>query len=1029
MSFEVGRLSAALTLDGVQEFNRGLDQAGQKLKATGNEAKTASGQTSSFFQGVKQAATETPQQLTLMGSAFTKVGLAAGAAATVAIAKWANFDQAMSNVSAATHESAANMKLLEQAALDAGARTVFSATEAANAIEELAKAGVSTADILAGGLDGALDLAAAGGLGVADAAGIAATALKTFNLEGSDMSHVADLLAAGAGKAMGDVSDLSAAMNQSAMVANATGLSIEETTAGLAAFASQGLLGSDAGTSFKSMLQSLTPSSQAAADTMAELGISAYDSQGNFIGLAEFAGQLQGALSDLSVEQQQAALKTIFGSDAIRAATVLYSEGADGIREWEDAVSDQGYAADTAAARLDNLKGDLEALGGALDTAFIQSGSGANDALRDLVQLVTRAVDAYNELPAPLQSATVGAALLVAGVGLLGGAFMTATVKAYEFKTAAAELGLSGARARAGLGSLVTFLGGPWGIALGLATVTTLGFNRAMEESKVSAQEMEIALKQGKNGFEAMQAEAGKGLNVAWVYDMASSVSNLGAVLDENAGYANSFTKFFLQNFDDRSAIENVNELGRSLASMASTDLSEAASQFEAFGEAAGLNREQLGLALDEMPEFKSALLDAANAQGIATDEASLLALALGEVDVSASDSSSSATSAADAYMQQGDAAAEAAEALQGLIDALMRANGIGQDSEQANAAYQQTLADVQEHIANAQAGVDGFSASLDANTLEGAKNRDMFAGLAEDSQAVAQAQFDVESATLSAEDAAANYRARLEEGRNALIDQITALTGNRDAAVQFADQVYQIPDIHETEIMAETAKAQADVAAFTSALNDVPNEKWTSLFVNRGNSAEELQAHLDALNNIPGYRETVIATVMKQTGAPRGQVGAAYNFAGGIYGLHGQNFASGGLVSGIYRAVVGGIPKRGIDGTPHIFAEAEMGVPWEAYISGRSGSRSRNIDIALESLNRLGFPVVPASALRGVPRFADGGVTGGASSAPSASHSYAPSAGTAVSMQTNIYGAPGQSEDEIARIAEARIAYRLRGL
>ena len=77
---------------------------------------------------------------------------------------------------------------------------------------------------------------------MADAAGIAATALKTFKLEGEDMAHVADLLAAGAGKAMGDVTDLSAALNQSALVANATGLSIEETTAGLAAFASQGLL-------------------------------------------------------------------------------------------------------------------------------------------------------------------------------------------------------------------------------------------------------------------------------------------------------------------------------------------------------------------------------------------------------------------------------------------------------------------------------------------------------------------------------------------------------------------------------------------------------------------------------------------------------------------------------------------------------------------------------------------------------------------------------------------------------------------
>ena len=140
-----------------------------------------------------------------VGTAGVAMGALIAAGVGVAVAKFAEFDEAMSAVQASTHESAENMELLRDAAIEAGARTVFSATEAANAIEELAKAGVSTSDILSGGLDASLDLAAAGGLGVAEAAGIAATALKTFNLQGEDMSHVADLLAAGAGKAMGDV--------------------------------------------------------------------------------------------------------------------------------------------------------------------------------------------------------------------------------------------------------------------------------------------------------------------------------------------------------------------------------------------------------------------------------------------------------------------------------------------------------------------------------------------------------------------------------------------------------------------------------------------------------------------------------------------------------------------------------------------------------------------------------------------------------------------------------------------------------
>ncbi|WP_315638520.1 phage tail tape measure protein, partial [Microbacterium paraoxydans] len=348
------RLSAV-----VADYEKSMRDAANATATVGTEAEKLAQKKQAFQQLGATGLT--------MGALLT-AGLAAATKASM------DFDAQMSNVQAATHETAANMGLLRQAALDAGESTVFSATESAQAIEELAKAGVSTKDILGGGLAGALDLAAAGGLDVATAAGIAATSLQQFNLEGSDMAHVADLLAAGAGKAMGDVSDLSQALNQSALVAKQTGLSIEETTAGLAAFASAGLLGSDAGTSFKTMLQALNPTSAQAATLMEKYNLQAYDAQGNFVGLSEYAGRLKEGLSGLSTEQQNATLKTIFGADAVRAATVLYQQGAEGIEKWTDEVNDQGYAASTAAMRLDNLKGDVEALGGAFETALIDTG-------------------------------------------------------------------------------------------------------------------------------------------------------------------------------------------------------------------------------------------------------------------------------------------------------------------------------------------------------------------------------------------------------------------------------------------------------------------------------------------------------------------------------------------------------------------------------------------------------------------------------------------------------------------------------
>src|SRR5699024_4803767 len=101
------------------------------------------------------------------------------------------------------------------------------------------------------------------------------------------------------------------------------------------------------------------------AKLMDELGISVYNAQGEFIGMEGLAGQLQDRLGGLSQEQRNAALATIFGQDAIRTSAILYEQGAEGVAQWTSAVDDQGYAAEVAAARLDNLKGDLEQLGGA----------------------------------------------------------------------------------------------------------------------------------------------------------------------------------------------------------------------------------------------------------------------------------------------------------------------------------------------------------------------------------------------------------------------------------------------------------------------------------------------------------------------------------------------------------------------------------------------------------------------------------------------------------------------------------------
>lgn len=350
-----------------------------------------------------------------------KVGLALTAASAAAVGVAATFDKGMSAVKATGADAAQNFDALREAAIDAGADTAYSATEAAGAIEELSKAGVSASDVLGGALTGSLDLAAAGEIGVADAAGIASIAMTQFKLSGQDVGHVADLLAAGAGKAMGGVQELGEGLKQGGLVASAMGMSLEETVAALSSFASAGLLGSDAGTSMKTMLQSLQNPSSKAKKLMDELGISLYDAQGNFAGLTNLAGQLEKGMGNMTQAQRDAAMATIFGSDAVRAANVIFDQGAEGIEDWISKVDDAGYAADTAATRMDNLAGDLEELGGAIESALIEAGSGPADMLRPVVQTLTELVRVIGNVPTPLLATVTGLSGLM-GAGTLAAA-------------------------------------------------------------------------------------------------------------------------------------------------------------------------------------------------------------------------------------------------------------------------------------------------------------------------------------------------------------------------------------------------------------------------------------------------------------------------------------------------------------------------------------------------------------------------------------------------------------------------------
>lgn len=317
----------------------------------------------------------------------------------------AQFSQTMNTMAAVAEVPAAGIKNLSALALKMGADTTFSANEAADAMLELAKGGISAADIQAGALSGTLTLAAAGGTDLATAATIASNAMNTFNLHGKDMSKIAAALAGGANASSASVESLGEALGQVGPGAKNAGLSLQETVAVLSAFDAEGIKGSDAGTSLKQMLSSLVPHTKAAANAMHALGLNFVDAKGSFLPIAQVAEQLKEKLGGLSEAQRSTALTTIFGSDASRAAAVLMDQGAAGVEKYIKATSDLGAAQRVADARMSGTAGAIEAMRGSLETAKLAFG-------QMLAPAVTRAAKdlagTFNAIAKTLSSIHVG---------------------------------------------------------------------------------------------------------------------------------------------------------------------------------------------------------------------------------------------------------------------------------------------------------------------------------------------------------------------------------------------------------------------------------------------------------------------------------------------------------------------------------------------------------------------------------------------------------------------------------------------
>lgn len=442
----------------------------------------------------------------------------------------AAFDRNMNVLQETSNATAAELQALDDEAKALGADLSLPGTSAADAAEamlELSKAGLEVNDVLQGSR-GVLQMAAAGQLSNAQAATIAANAMNAFGLAGDETVRVADLLAASANASSAEISDMADALKMSSAVFASAKIPIEDLVTVIAEMANAGIQGSDAGTSLKQMMLSLQAPSAKAAGIMRELGISVYDSQGNLLSMEGIIGQFENALGGLTQEQRNAALAVIFGSDAVRAANVVLMGGVDRFNEMKDAVTEQGAAADLAAAQNKGLGGVFDKIKSAAESAMLAGIEPLEDDIVNLADKIAQALVKFSELDEGTLDLTVKLGLMAlaagpvmkglgwiasAGSGVIG--MLGKLTPMILESTRAWQAGLTLQTAlEAGFGSLAVTLGT---VAVALAAVVAVAWQwneqivKTNEEGQKAvdnawAQFFDNQVESGKNAYEVLQA-------------------------------------------------------------------------------------------------------------------------------------------------------------------------------------------------------------------------------------------------------------------------------------------------------------------------------------------------------------------------------------------------------------------------------------------------------------------------------------------------------------------------------------------
>jgi TP901 family phage tail tape measure protein len=398
--------------DQVDDLGAAAQKGGKGAKGLGDDAEKGSKGVSLLDKIATGAAEKVGH---LLVNAAQQAGQAILRFIGDSVNKAGDFEQGMNRFASVTGEalgeSGQSVEDFKKLFISLGRDLPVSTSQVQEAAINMAKGGIEPATIAAGGLRTVLDLAAAGELGIAEAADISAKQLGVWVDRAADattkakfLGESADLLAQAANASTVDVDELALGMANVGGIAKVAGLSFRETVTTMAELAPGFSSAADAGTSLKTMLTRLQPTTDTAAAAMQKLNLLTadgkskfYDTSGAFIGMDKAAGLLHDSLQGLSQAEKTAALQAVFGNDAFRAAAMLAEGGSKGFEDMAASMAKAGTAAQQAAKKqqgwnvaVDNLMGSLEALQITVVTNLLP-------AMTKIVNLVAGGINAFTD--------------------------------------------------------------------------------------------------------------------------------------------------------------------------------------------------------------------------------------------------------------------------------------------------------------------------------------------------------------------------------------------------------------------------------------------------------------------------------------------------------------------------------------------------------------------------------------------------------------------------------------------------------